>query len=255
MQNRGNSITSDLKAELDELYALQIACLEFRHGVRRGSSPWKLFKPSHFVYAYFTFNSIYSVDWDNSFKETEPLEWQAVFNTETNKEEFPSDSKKFSKMISVCYNILGAEAPILILTSLKNHLSEISAPEEELEHINPDSRTENYIDRFRLKFSQLYNAQLIGNRHRDALIDILYFIYLVRNNIFHGSKTTIEMMDERQQSRLAIYTAILLATNELLFETATRKMSWEKPQISFKSNYRPKSTPVPRTNDIKSSQT
>ncbi len=245
----------DLKAQLDELYALQIACLEFRHGVRRETSPWKLFKPSHFIYAYFTFNSIYSFDWDNFFKETKPLEWQAVLNPETNKEEFPSESKKFRNMINVYYNILGAEAPVLFLTSLKNHLSEISNPEEELKHITPDSRTKNYIDGFRLNFSQFYKAELIGNRHREALKDILYFVYLVRNNIFHGSKTTIEMMDERQQSRLVIYTAILLAINELLFETATRKIGWKKPQISFKSNYRQISTSVSRTKHIKPFET
>ena len=48
---------------------------------------------------------------------------------------------------------------------------------------------------------------------------MLRFVYLVRNNIFHGTKTTIEMSDKNQRKRLEIYSNILIATNELLFKS------------------------------------
>jgi len=63
--------------------------------------------------------------------------------------------------------------------------------------------------------------------------EIIGFIYQVRNNIFHGTKTTIEMADRNQRERLEIYSKILIATNELLFRVLSRQL-----EFSFDNKYR-----------------
>lgn len=56
--------------------------------------------------------------------------------------------------------------------------------------------------------------------------DIIRFVYMVRNNIFHGTKNTIEMSEVFQRKRLDIYSNIIIAINELLFKALERKTSF-----------------------------
>lgn len=232
----------DIEEQLNELYSLHRACLEFKHGVLREHAPWKLYKPSQFVYAYFTFNSIYSFDWASSFEQKKLLEWQAEIDIQSNKEKQPSESKKFKGMVKTCFKILGNTAPKIFLSFLKECLSEIPNPDKELENIIPDSRiTSEEAADFRTHFYEICHSKLTPSESRKVLkvlIEVLIFIYKVRNNIFHGEKSVINMMDEEQQRRLIIYRAILLATNELFFEAASEKIGWREPSINFKDRQR-----------------
>ena len=63
--------------------------------------------------------------------------------------------------------------------------------------------------------------------------EILGFIYSVRNNIFHGTKTTIEMADKDQRKRLDIYSNILIGVNDLLFKSLERVL-----QTNFDKHYK-----------------
>jgi hypothetical protein len=56
----------------------------------------------------------------------------------------------------------------------------------------------------------------------------------VRNNIFHGSKTRIEMSDPGQQLRLLVYTAVLITMDAVFFEAAKRTdLGWRAVPMSF----------------------
>ena len=57
--------------------------------------------------------------------------------------------------------------------------------------------------------------------------DLIRFIYKVRNNIFHGTKNTIEMTGSGQRDRLEIYSSFLIATNSLLFKSLEEKLNFE----------------------------
>ena len=77
--------------------------------------------------------------------------------------------------------------------------------------------------------------------------EILGFIYSVRNNIFHGTKTTIEMSDKNQRKRLDIYSNILIAVNELLFKSdfeSLKKYINEAPFTSVLGNDSPPRTGI-----------
>lgn len=66
----------DLKIEIRKLNALHEATLRFDHAIKeRGQTDWRDFTPSRFIYAFFTFNSIYSFDWETSFERNEAITW------------------------------------------------------------------------------------------------------------------------------------------------------------------------------------
>lgn len=86
---------------------------------------------------------------------------------------------------------------------------------------------ENFKRRFIEAVECLLNNRLTGKNFTDALDTVLKFVYKVRCNIFHGTKTVIDMLDKDQQTRLKVYTAILLTFNDMLFEALEIRFQWE----------------------------
>ena len=69
--------------KLDDLYMLHMASTTLTHGIRREEGTgWRGFPPSKFVYAYFAFNSTYSVDWHETLKQGMVVEWGPLRNGE-----------------------------------------------------------------------------------------------------------------------------------------------------------------------------
>jgi hypothetical protein len=116
------------------------------------------------------------------------------------------------------------------------------APETELKHIiasNETKKVKQYRKAFPHHFRRLYQNQMNVDVFYNTLIPVLSFIHAVRNNVFHGSKTKIQMEDSSQQERLLIYTAILVATNGLLFKATQHKdIGWRRPLVYFQQTHR-----------------
>lgn len=229
---------SDLKIELTKLYGLHKACTNLEHAVRdveRSGLQWQPFAPSRFIYAFFTFNGVYSYDWETSFQENSAIKWKPQ-----PRRGRPYEKEQFESMVKVFYSILKSEAPIAFIRSLDKSLRlfNIANSNEELEGIvvsNETKRVRELRKAFPTNYQLLYRKQDSYDKHCRALLDCLFFIYAVRNNVFHGSKTRIQMEDESQQSRLLIYTAILIAANNLLFEVAVKRkdIGWKRVPVTF----------------------
>jgi len=58
--------------------------------------------------------------------------------------------------------------------------------------------------------------------------DLLQMSYTVRNNIFHGEKKAMQMIEAGQRKRLLHYANIILATNEAFFEVMRRKYDYRR---------------------------
>lgn len=123
---------------------------------------------------------------------------------------------------------------------LKKQLSmfSISDPLQFLENIdssNESNKTKELRKAFPGNFKNIYNY----NEKLDiypSLCSVIHFIKYVRNNIFHGTKTRIEMQDTPQQIRLLIYTSVINAINGLFFLVVESKdIEWEKVHVSFDS--------------------
>lgn len=62
---KGDNLLNNVREQIDDLYNLFAAAKEFKHGIKKHSE-WAFFEPTKFIYAFFTFNSLYSIDWKDS---------------------------------------------------------------------------------------------------------------------------------------------------------------------------------------------
>ena len=117
----------DLKIEIRKLYALHEATIRFDHAIKEaGQTVWTDFTPSRFIYAFFTFNSIYSFDWETSFNQKEATKWipDEARRVPKEDEQFkaylkyadsalkPNTPRIFSKELTRLLTLYGIERPI-----------------------------------------------------------------------------------------------------------------------------------------------
>ena len=215
-----------LREHLSELYELHMVCKEFEQGIRKRRKNWKLYEPTQFVYSFFTFNAIYSYNWTASFSERKVVPWSGSL----------SERQKIKNYTAFCCDTLEDEAHALFNRYLRECLlcCSINSVDEArpiLESIRAGAGiSESKVRKFRKRFIQIANNRLVSlEAFEEALDGLLSFVYLIRNNVFHGSKTVVDIMGPGQRRRLIIYTAILLAANELLFEAAKKGIDWRAP--------------------------
>ena len=255
-----------LKETIVELHYLHYIAKKFNHMVSYRPDTWKVFKPSRFLYSYFAFNSLCNYNWDDSISNGKEVKYDYYDNhaNEYKKIEnmtsfifavfdYKIDSSYFGEKILSQFLVNKVKnkpksenekkeeeedmKKILrgIETELRNNIKDLNKiyfkPEEERSktEINFYSKLEHFIKFFELIFTRKetekkINKDVIG---RNQLNEMLHFISLVRNNIFHGSKNIIAMAKSEQVKRLEIYSSILIATNELLFESLERKLKFE----------------------------
>ena len=230
---------SDLRTFLNDLYQLHKASKDLEHGVKRDN--WTLFEPSKFIYAFFAFNSFYSIDWDTSSANQDITKWEYIKNTDSNL----SETQKINKLIKFVHDsLLGKNTPqysieqkkqvsLIIADRLNSNVNiSIENTKEILSTITVDPRINEYRkEKFIEDIEHLLNHNLNGKQLTDALSNVLYFVFIVRNNIFHGSKTVLEMMNHNQRDRLNIYSQILLAFNDLLFDAIENRFEWTRKQV------------------------
>lgn len=231
---------NDFHQELDDLYKLQAAARELVHGIQEDGQTWKLYEPSRFIYAFFAFNSFYSINWDDSVRSCRIVQWNE--NDENKKQ-----SAQICAMTKFIYNTLtnrvdlnksptkeaGAKF-IEVFKGKYGKYNEASVEEilTKLDRIETDHRiTQVQKEKFLDNISIIFKAMYANKQYADALYDVLYFIYNVRNNIFHGTKTILDMMGRHQRKRLDVYTALLLAVNDLLFDAIVKNTRWEGKEL------------------------
>jgi|GEM_PF-547544 len=239
---------SELYEQLNDLYQLHKAAKDLEHGIKKDS--WTFFEPSKFVYAFFAFNSFYSIDWEMSVRRERVCSWEYRRDSNENLKEMD----KIDKLISFIYNsILYSKTDDLnaghdrwVSQKVSAKMASYIGIESEkifeiLENINLDSRIKSETkSRFIFSLNQILKNEVIDENIKDSLSNVLKFVFLVRNNIFHGSKTVIEMMNKNQSARLNIYTHIIIALNDLLFESIETRFKWNRKQVDedFDGNIR-----------------
>lgn len=217
--------------EIKDLHKLHSVTKDFNHIIEYQPGAWKMFEPSKFIYSFFAFNTLYNYDWNETAKRNELVTFAF--------EEELSESQKFKKMIDFIFIYFQKGDSIeFIDTILGPNKRDNPRRKEELinslDGITSDDRiTESVRESFKKEFTKLLETKtLLKGKLKN---DLLRFIYLVRNNIFHGTKTTIEMTKKDQRFRLDIYSSILIATNELLFKSLQRAFHFE---LDKKYNFR-----------------
>jgi hypothetical protein len=229
-----------IEEDLKDLHRLHLITKDFNHIIEYEKGSWKLFEPSKFVYSYFAFNTFYNFDWNNTIKKSTLSNFpkNRVIRDGKEEEQEPSERFKFKALIDFIFEETltkednnaffiiikgrGARPNPLVNNKLMNCINEI-IPDR---IISPSD-----IKDFKNEFKKIIDREVLQKGKLKN--EIIGFIYQVRNNIFHGTKTTIEMTDKKQRQRLEIYSNILIATNELLFRVLSRKL-----KFSFDNKYR-----------------
>lgn len=216
----------DLKLELRKILALHEASLRMEHAIRESARPddqWRDFTPSRFIYAFFTFNTIYSWDWQASFESGHPERWQQKANGR-----YPDEIKQIKGFVRFCSDTLEGNVVEYFRKRFVGACNTMGAREPadamvDLDITNADKKLKKLKD----QMPQLVKRLLAGagkpdGFHSDAC-HVLRFVYGVRCNLFHGCKTHVQMHDAKQQKRLLVYASLLTAANGLLFDATSQK--------------------------------
>ncbi|HHW19180.1 MAG TPA: hypothetical protein GXX30_09845 [Firmicutes bacterium] len=219
----------DVHMKLNEVYGLHLLSRDIEHGIRKGYLPWRVFAPTRFIYAFFVFNTLYSIDWRASFQSATVAEWDSVGTQRLTERE------KIQAFVQTCVKGTSPEDFDFFCRAVRRYIQDaglhVCQAEHELEGITPDVGTSRFVDAFREAFRKVVRGQdPISEEEFSCLLnDLLVFIYKVRNNVFHGSKTVDHMVDPPQQRRLSVYTSILYATEDLFFRAACKSCAWRLP--------------------------
>ena len=171
-----------------------------------------------FVYEFFLFNSLYQVDWHKS-SDGEEL----VFHIDDY-----SESKQQKELIKYLKahaknnpsDFYRAFEPLIYLSKVGG----------EWTNVTPDARIskeqgKSFFEKIKT-LQELIEAcgtpgEMPTTKKVFEVIDKgAYYIYLVRNNIFHGSKTLGEIYETNQKRRIEIYEVFLKGITSLFFLSA-----------------------------------
>ena len=225
----------DLKIEIRKLAAVHAAATRLEHAAREvGQTQWNDFAPSRFVYAFFTFNSIYSFNWEKSFNEGRAITWKSE-----DADHVPREDKQFKDYVKYVNGILAPETARIVSEELASSLESYGIDDaiEELKGVNVTNATKrlkNLARQLPGEFGRLLKGQARDHEFFPTACAVLKFVYEVRCSLFHGSKTKVQLLDTAQQRRLLISSGILMATNSLLFRVAKRAdIGWQDVKTDF----------------------
>lgn len=156
---------------------------------------------------------------------------------EDGKEIEPSEGQKYKAMIDFIFLIDDKNDKDLFIKMIKGKYT-IDKLIETISKITLDDRiTDSERENFKKEYEKLLKTNEI--KIGELKNDIIRFVYMVRNNIFHGTKNTIEMSEVFQRKRLDIYSNIIIAVNELLFKVLERNTDFTMTDIPYRLIFKP----------------
>jgi hypothetical protein len=171
---------------------------------------------TNLIFELFLFNSLYSVDWDSTFKEDS----LTFFDT---GRDGPSEPKKQREFIKACKHRIDSSTQFVLadaFSPLAGHLTS----DRDWMRVQPDDRiTTELGEKFFRDIVWIANTAQERSLFADkvtfkAIDSCTYFVYLVRNNIFHGQKRLGEIYDRDHLKRLSIYDLFIRCVNSMFFK-------------------------------------
>ncbi len=206
---------------ISQLHSIEIShefAMNFNHGVQLNGQ-WDLFEPTRFVYAFFAFNMIYSIDWVNTLEKNR----LTYHNTRENQ----AKDQIFSLITFVSQlNPSSFETSLLKFDKNRELFSVVSKMKSDHNSSRTNFRTRHTIyDDFLLASKRFTEG---NNPTIEEQFDLLLMSYTVRNNIFHGEKKAHKMKEKGHRDRLLHYGNIILATNESFFEVLRENWNYRR---------------------------
>lgn len=221
--NHHNNVSHNRRENIEKLYKsienlrfIHTETIRLQHGIKRDY--WAPYNPTLFMYVYYCFNTLYSINWQESLKSGVVH----YFDEDRDEDESRSSERfKFNKMISFCFYKPETFATefrdkfIKIITNefnrdeIFNIINTIRIDQHPLGNINDDT-----IDIFKNNVKRLLVDRIFNF---ETIKEISNFIYLIRNNIFHGTKTLEDMLQKEHKAKLLLYSYFIIAINQMLF--------------------------------------
>lgn len=216
-----NNKIKNLYDNCDNLRMLHHETAIIKHAIMDGKTAkeWTEYNPTHFIYVFFCFNALYSVNWNKSLKEG-AIKYYERYNSEGTYIGI-SETKQYEKMLSFCffnnnsfvYHFYKRFLNIIMMEYNEDDIFEIIETIEE--DIKPNGRiTEEKISSFKNAIEDL----LINNKFEQSVLEhVIRFIYDIRCNVFHGTKELAEVLTNRKEKKkLKLYSYILIAVNQMI---------------------------------------
>ena len=185
------------------------------YALRPGGGQVSIMPVTPFVYEFFLFNSLYQVDWRKSIDQHRVIYHSEESSETQDQRAFISFLKEYAKSNSS--SVFRAFEPLLEIQNLDGEWTQVK----------PDSRISKAAGAdFFSNIFQLQNIlkscgapadMLTSKKVFDPIKECVHFVYLVRNNIFHGSKTLGETFEKNQKRRIEVYDLFLKCVTSLFF--------------------------------------
>lgn len=165
------------------------------------------YEPTFFLYVFFAFNVLYSIDWKSSMEEGVHVKAKG---TEQGK------IKRFISFFSSDYRFVNefyqSFKEILTLREKDETMSILEAMNSiVLDNVRVDKAKANDI---KARFGRILTEEGFVDKN---LKTIATFIYDVRCNIVHGTKSMNHMCDVGQRERIVYYSYFLIALQQMFF--------------------------------------
>jgi len=179
-------------------------------------------KPGHsimpvtpFVFELFIYNSIYQVDWPTSLKARQVI-------AHPGGEQGFNEPKQQSELEKFLRGYVRGKPSLLYEAYVPIRDMEL---EGDWTEVVPDERIsigegKDFFERLRSLRAMLQapRENFVASKKCFALIaQCRLYVYLVRNNVFHGSKTLGETYEPHQRRRIELYLFFVRCMNELFF--------------------------------------
>lgn len=199
------------------------------------------YTPSLFIYSYFTFNTLYNINWRYTAKKDYRRVYYYIPWTDKNGDErYHTETRKIEFYLEFLTNAFNTrffnEFRTHFMTYIRNYRESIDIKRKVNQECHfydntLEKWTEDYLGEFKSKEdTQLDNnakeflikiVKVIINASlpqpsNDDFKKLVNIVYKVRCNLFHGSKNPKDF-DGSQMERFVIYAAILSSLNYMLF--------------------------------------
>ena len=209
----GNSIVKEEKTPenrllvaVESLRALHEDICETEHSLIERGKTYMPYEPTFFLYNFFAFNTIFNINWDESRKEGVVIEQKKG-----------SESDRINHLIHFCFDSKAFWDPFwetfVEIVTAKYSVQRIVGS---LENIDPTGGKidEDVTQSFKSACKLVLTKQGFTE---ENLKNVFSFIYKVRCNIVHGTKSMRHMENEQQRARIQIYSYFIIGLLHMLF--------------------------------------
>lgn len=195
-------ISSTVKNYIDAMYQAHLDNAAMVYSGQQGGRSQTLMPATPFIFDYFIYNSLYSVDWNASEVEREVVYFDRSEQLSESKQQEAFEnfiSRKTDKSFKIFHK---AFEPFAYIDLTGDWTQTLAAG-----RISKDDGYKFWQRAQRLQEILNTSSNKISNRTTDMIREMSRFVYLVRNNIFHGSKQVgiHSDMDNGHKKRLQIY--------------------------------------------------